>query len=157
MSAMRWLLTMTLGFPAATGLALAQDKATRVWLNPGAYTHHFKNGDYREDNYGIGAEVVIAPEHGFLAGNFINSNRERSRYAGYHWRPWHWKPAGVDLSTGVVFMMIDGYSNTNNGNWFPAAFPTLSAEYGNYGANLTLIPNPRNGSALALQLKVQVW
>jgi hypothetical protein len=155
MRALRWLLAILVFFTGR--LALAQETAAKVWLNPGAYTHHFKSGDYREDNYGIGAEVLIAPEHGLLAGNFINSNRERSRYAGYHWRPWHWKPAGVDLSTGLVFAMFDGYSNTNHGNWFPAALPTLSAEYGIYGANLSLIPNPRNGSAISLQLKLQVW
>jgi hypothetical protein len=158
MSAVRWLLQAALGIFAAVGPASAQEgNATQVWLNPGAFTHHFKNGDYREDNYGIGAEVFVAPQHGFLAGSFINSNRERSRYAGYRWRPWLWKPAGLDLRPGVVFAMFDGYSNTNNGNWFPAAFPSLSAEHGPFGADLTLIPNPRNGSAIALQLKLQVW
>lgn len=54
-------------------------------------------------------------------------------------------------------MSAPGYSNTNNGDWFPAVFPSLSAEYGSYGANLTFIPNPRNGSAIALQVKLQVW
>jgi hypothetical protein len=153
---MRALLWVAI-FLGAGGVARAEDNSTKVWLNPGAYTHHFKTGDYREDNYGVGAELVVAPEHGFLAGNFINSNRERSRYAGYHWRPWQWRPAGLDIRPGVVVMMIDGYSNTNNGNWFPALFPSVSTEYGIYGVNLTLIPNPRNGSALALQLKMQVW
>ena len=142
----------------ASGLARAEDPPAKVWLNHGAYTHHFKSGDYREDNYGIGAELVVAPQHGFLAGNFINSNRERSRYLGYNWRGlWEWKPIGVSLRTGVVFTMIDGYTKINAGRWFPAAFPSLGAEYGIYGANLTLIPNPRNGSAVALQLKMQVW
>ena len=141
----------------ATGVALAQEHATKIWLNPGVYSHHFKPGDYREDNYGFGAEVFLAPQHGMLAGTFLNSNYERSRYAGYHWRPWHWKPAGVNLSGGLVFAMIDGYSNTHHGNWFPAVLPALSAEYGNYGANLTFIPNSSNGAALALQLKLQVW
>jgi hypothetical protein len=158
MSATRSLLRATLGILATASPALAQDaSAPKVWLNPGAFTHPFKSGDYREDNYGLGAELFLEQQHGILAGNFINSNRERSRYAGYHWRPWLWQPMGVSVSPGFVFAMFDGYSNTNNGNWFPAVFPSVSAEYGNYGANLTLIPNPRNGSAIALQLKLQVW
>ena len=61
------------------------------------------------------------------------------------------------LSGGLVFVIIDGYSNTHNGNWFPAVFPTRSAEYGIFGASLSFIPNPRNGSALALRLKLRVW
>jgi hypothetical protein len=137
--------------------ALADDSPTKVWLNPGVYSHHFKEADHREDNYGFGAEVFVVPQHGLVAGSFINSNRERSRYGGYHWRPWHWKPAGVNLSSGFVFALIDGYSNANQGDWFPAVLPVLSAEYGPYGANLSFIPHPRNGSALALQLRLQVW
>jgi hypothetical protein len=148
-----WLAALLAG-PA---VALAQDSPTKVWLNPGVYSHHFKEGDHREENYGFGAEVFVEPQHGFLAGNYINSNRERSRYAGYHWRPWHWKPAGVGVSTGLIFAMIDGYSNTNQGDWFPAVLPALSAEYGPYGANLSFIPNSKNGSAIALQFRFQVW
>lgn len=154
MKPLRTLLAALLASPSA---ALA-DSPTKVWLNPGVYSHHFRGDqDYRQDNYGIGAEVIVAREHGFLAGNFINSNYERSRYAGYHWRPWHWKPAGVNLSTGLIFALIDGYSNTHHGNWFPAVLPSLSAEYGLYGANFSFIPNSKNGSAIALQLKLQVW
>jgi hypothetical protein len=158
MSLVRWLLQATLCVFAFVGPASAQEgHATKVWLNPGFYSHHFRQGDYREDNYGIGAEIDITPKHSFLAGSFINSDRERSHYAGYHWRPWHWNPAGVDVSTGVIFGMIDGYSNTHNGKWFPAAFPSLSAEYGIFGANLFFIPSSKNGSVLALQLKLRVW
>ncbi len=142
----------------AASIAPAQDHSTKVWLNPGAYSHHFKRDqDYREDNYGVGAEVVVAPQHGFLAGSFINSNRERSRYGGYHWRAWQWKPSGVNVSAGLVFALFDGYSNQNGGGWFPVVLPALSAEYGLYGANLTFIPNSKNGSAVALQVKMLVW
>jgi hypothetical protein len=152
------LRALAIALLLSAGSAAAADDATRVWLNPGVYSHHFKRDqDYREDNYGVGAEVAFAPRHAVLAGSFINSNRERSRYAGYYWRPWHWRPAGVRVSAGVVLAMIDGYSNQNGGGWFPAAVPSLSAEYGLYGANLTFIPNSKNGSALALQLKMLVW
>ena len=155
MAASRWLALATLVIFSAS--AYAEDHATQVWLNPGVLTHHFKEGNFREDNYGIGAEVVIAPEHALLAGTFINSDRERSHYAGYYWRPWEWKPGGVSVKPGLVLALFDGYSNTNHGHWFPAAFPSVSAEYGIYGANVALVTNPKNGAALALQLKLRVW
>ena len=142
---------------AAQATAAAEREETQIWLNPGMYSYHFRHGDYREDNYGIGAEVVFAPRHRVMAGNFINSNRERSRYAGYHWLPWRWQSGGFDVSTGLFLGMIDGYSNTHHGDWFAVVFPTLSAQYGVFGANLIFIPNSRNGSALALQFKLRVW
>jgi hypothetical protein len=155
---MKWLQPALAGVLLATCNAALAAEPTKVWLNPGVYSHHLKRDqDYREDNYGLGAEVFVSREHGFLAGNFINSNYERSNYAGYHWRPWQWKPGGVNVGGGLVFAMIDGYSNTNNGKWFPAVLPALSAEYGPYGANLTFIPNSKNGSAVALQFRLQVW
>ena len=142
---------------AATGAFADSGEGIQVWLNPGMYSHHFRDGDYREDNSGIGAEVIVAPEHSIIAGSFINSDRERSRYGGYHWRPWRWASAGLNLSTGLVFALIDGYSNTNQGDWFPVALPALSAEYGHFGANLIFVPISKNGAVLALQLKLRVW
>jgi len=136
----------------------AEDYATKVWLNPGLQSYHLnRSNDYREDNIGFGAEFVVAPDHGLLAGNYINSNNERSQYAGYHWRALHWRPYGVNLSAGPVFSMINGYSNMRDGGWFPAVMPALSAEYGLYGANITFIPNSKNGSAVAFQLKLLIW
>src|SRR3970040_499390 len=99
---------------AAGSTALAQDYPTKVWLNPGAYSHHFKRDqDHREENHSLG----------FLAGGFIHSTRERSRYGGYHWRAWQWKPSGVNVSAGVVFALFDGYSNQNGGGGFPGRAP----------------------------------
>ena len=142
---------------AATGAFAQERDGVQVWLNPGMFSYHFREGDYREDNYGLGAEVILAPAHGLVAGNFINSNRERSHYAGFHWRPLQWQPAGVEVRTGLIFVLIDGYSNTNHGDWFPAVFPTLSVEHRVLGANLIFLPGSRNGAALALQLKLRVW
>jgi hypothetical protein len=151
-----WLLQAIFPVLVAAGPACAQDHPA-VWLNPGLFTHHFRAGDYREDNYGLGVELRVAPAHSFIGGSFINSDRERSHYAGYYWRPWRTDAAGVELSAGLAFMAIDGYSNTNNGNWFPVLFPTLSAEYKRIGANLIYVPGSNNGSALSLQLKLRVW
>ena len=140
--------------------ALAEEPArpsVQVWLDPGLYSRHLSGGNFREQNYGFGVGVFVTPEHGFLAGSFINSDRERSRYAAYHWRPWHWTPAGVRVSAGFVFGLIDGYSNTNQGNAFPIVLPALSVEYGRVGANLSFIPHPEEGAAIALQLRLRVW
>jgi hypothetical protein len=101
--------------------------------------------------------VFVAPEHGFLAGTFLNSNDERSHYAAYHWRPWGRTTAGVSVRAGLAVGFIDGYSNTNNGHWFPVVLPTLSAEYGHLGVNFLFAPHPRNGTAVGLQLRLRVW
>jgi hypothetical protein len=149
-----WMLSALL----AAAPAWAQEPhATRIWLTPGFLTHHFKHGDFREDNYGAGVEVVLAPQHALMAGSFINSDRERSRYAAYYWRPWRRQAGALELGAGIVVGLIDGYSSTHNGGWFPAAVPAVSAEYRFLGANLAFIPHPKNGAALALQLKLRVW
>jgi hypothetical protein len=144
-------------FLAAPQARAADDDYPRVWVNGGFFTEHFKSGDFREDNYGPGIEVAFAERHAFLLGSFINSDRERSRYAGYYWRPWQREAGPVRFSAGFVVGLIDGYSNTNDGGWFPAAAPFVSAEYGVLGANLAVIPHPKNGLAVALQLKLRVW
>jgi hypothetical protein len=136
--------------------ALAED-SVQVWLDPGFFSYHFSDGDFRQDNYGVGVGVFIAPEHGFLAGTFLNSNDERSHYAAYHWRPWGRTTGDLSVRAGFAFGAIDGYSNTNNGGWFPVILPALSAEYGHFGANLIFAPHPKNGTALALQLRLRVW
>jgi hypothetical protein len=140
------------------GDAGAAEYATKVWLNPGLYSYHLNRSiEYREDNVGLGAEFIVSPDHGFIAGNFINSNRTRSQYGGYQWRALHYRPAGINITVGPVFAVINGYSSINNGGWFPAIFPAVSFEYGPYGANLSFVPNPRNGSAVALQMKLLIW
>jgi hypothetical protein len=152
----RTLALLLLVLVGQTALA-AGDEYPRVWLNPGFFTHHFRTGDFRQDNYGPGVEVALSERNALLAGSFINSDHERSRYAGYYWRPWRWEAGPVQFSAGIVVALIDGYSSTNDGGWFPGALPVLSAEYGFLGANLAFIPHPRNGAAIALQLKLRVW
>lgn len=129
----------------------------QLWVNPGVFSHHFRVGEHREDNYGFGVELVAAPRHAFVAGSFINSNNERSRYAGYYWRPWIWQAAGANLGLGAMLGIAEGYSNTSDGGWFALALPAFFAEYGRLGANLILVPTSDRGTALALQLKLRVW
>jgi hypothetical protein len=79
---------------AQTGIAGAAGPGfPSGWINPGFFTHHFESGDFREENYGPGVELVLAPQHALLPGSFINSDRERSRYAAYYWRPCAGRPA----------------------------------------------------------------
>jgi Antimicrobial peptide resistance and lipid A acylation protein PagP len=136
----------------------AEEQATKIWINPGAQSYHLnRSQDYRENNTGLGAEFIVAPAHGFIAGSYINSNRARSQYGGYHWRALHYRPVDVNVSLGPVFALVNGYPDMRDGGWFPAIFPMLSLEYGRYGANFSFIPNPTNGSAVALQLKFLIW
>ena len=142
---------------AWSSTALADSEPVQVWIDPGFFSYHFNGGDYRQDNWGFGVGVFVAPEHGFIAGTYLNSDDERSRYAAYHWRPLHWDYGALDVRAGLVLGVIDGYSNTNNGHWFPMALPTLTTEYGRFGANFTIAPNPHHGTAIALQLRLRVW
>jgi hypothetical protein len=153
----RMLLRLAFAGLLACSFPARAQEPVQVWLDPGFFSYHFKEGNYRQDNYGFGVGVFVAPEHGFLAGTFFNSNDERSRYVAYHWRPWGWNRAGVSVRAGLAMGLIDGYSNTNDGHWFPVILPTLTAEYGYFGANLSIAPHPHNGTAIALQLRLRVW
>src|SRR4051812_40487156 len=87
----------------------------RLWVNPGLFSYHFdRDKDYREKNWGLGAEYVFQRNHAAMIGTYINSENERSRYVGYQWRPLHWQPAGVELSAGVAVSLINGYPSMND-------------------------------------------
>lgn len=132
----------------------------QVWLNPGIYSYHFDRGkDFRENNIGIGAEVFLADDHGLMAGTFINSDRARSRYAAYEWRPLHWQPGGIRVSAGIAAGGFDGYPRYHNGGWFAAALPVLAIEGARIGANIFLIPtiSDRLNGAISIQVKLRVW
>ena len=131
-----------------------------VWLNPGSYSFHFdRNKDLREDNTGLGAELTLAENHVLAAGSFINSNRRRSHYGAYYWRPLHWRPAGINVHAGIAVGAFDGYPNYRNGAWFPTALPMLAIEGGRVGANIFLVPTIKNrlDGAIAVQFKLRVW
>jgi hypothetical protein len=138
--------------------ARAEDIAPQVWINGGLLSYHLKrNSDYRERNWGLGAEAILAPDHAVMLGTYLNSENRRSNYLGYQWRPLHWQPQGVDVSAGVAVSAIDGYPATNNGGWFLAPMPVLAIEGKRVGVNLILIPNLSQGMALAAQLKLKIW
>ena len=131
-----------------------------MWLNPGIFSYHFDRAkDLREDNLGFGAEVVLHDDHSLLAGSIINSDRQRSRYGAYHWRPLHWRVAGLSVSAGLAVGVFDGYPRYRGGGWFVAPMPLLALEGKRFGANIAIIPtlgNRLNG-AVAIQFKLRVW
>jgi hypothetical protein len=138
--------------------ASAQEYSPEVWLNGGLFSYHLNRGNnYRERNWGLGAEVIVARDHALLAGTYLNSENNRSHYAGYEWRPLHWQPFALEVSAGVAITAVDGYPTTNNGGWFVAPIPTLAIEGRRFGVNLVLVPNFKQGTAVAAQFKLKVW
>jgi hypothetical protein len=132
----------------------------QVWLNPGIYSYHFdRSKNFREDNIGFGAEVRLTDDHALMAGTFINSDRARSYYGAYQWRPLHWRPAGVNMSAGITLGAFDGYPRYRNGGWFPAALPVLAVEYKRVGVNFFVVPTISNrlDGAVAVQIMLRVW
>jgi hypothetical protein len=147
---------LALGF--ATPCAAGEDYP-QVWLNPGFFSHHAdRSKDYREDNIGIGAEVMLSPDHGFFGGNFINSQDFRSHYLMYQWRPLHWQPYGVNTSAGLIAGGVDGYPKYHDGGWYFGVLPTLFFDGKRFGLNFTVVPGRAAESRLvAIQLKFRVW
>mgnify|MGYP001617629193 CR=1 FL=1 len=137
-----------------------EEFSPRVWINPGIYSQHFDSSKHlRNDNPGLGVEVVLAKDHALMGGSYINSNRARTHYGAYEWRPLHWQVAGFDVGAGVALGALDGYPNYRNGGWFVAPLPVLAVEGRRFGLNLSVIPTIRNrlDGALAVQVKLRVW
>lgn len=150
-----WFL-LTASCPAAADLEFPP----RVWLNMGLYSSHFDRGrQFRENNTGFGAEALLAPEHAVMAGTFINSQRARSQYFAYQWRPLRWEPAGVGVNLGILLGAFDGYPRYRDGGWFVAPMPVLAIEGRYVGVNLSVVPTIRDrvDGALAVQLKFRIW
>jgi hypothetical protein len=144
----------------ASQSAQSDDLPTQVWVNPGFYSQHFKSSsNFRSDNWGVGAEMALSPEHAVLAGSFINSDGRRSQYGAYWWRPVYWKYNDVGVHAGVVAATLDGYPNYRNGGWFVAPIPAIAIEGGRVGANVMVVPTIKNRvqGAIAMQLKIRVW
>ena len=154
------MLCCALSATAARAQAKPEESFPQVWLNPGIYSQHFDSSKgLRNNNIGLGAEVRLASDHALMAGTFINSNRQRSHYATYQWRPLHWQWAGLNLGAGVAVGGFDGYPNYRNGAWFLAPLPMLAIEGKTFGANISIIPTVANrfDGAIAIQVKMRVW
>lgn len=147
---------------AALSTAHAEDGrlVQQVWVNPGFLSRHFeRDKGFREDNWGVGAEAVLKPDHAVMAGNYLNSNGDRSNYLAYLWRPLHWRPDGIEVSAGITIGAFDGYQNANNGGWYVVPVPLLAVEGRRLGANFTIWPTikDRVPGAIVVQLKLRVW
>ena len=156
---MRALLAGALLAAGAAAAEPAAAPAAQWWLNPGFYSWHFdRDADLREDNTGFGVEFVPAERHAWMAGSFINSTRDRTRYAGYQWRALRWEFGGLAVRAGVALAVLDGYPRMRDGGAFVAALPLLAIEGRTFGANLTVIPSlgDRVQGAVAIQLKLRV-
>ncbi len=142
----------------ALSLFTVASQAQEVWVNAGMLSYHFDRAkQYREFNYGLGAEALFAPNHALMAGTYKNSESHQSEYLGYVYRPLHWKPGGIDVSGGLAVNLIDGYPSMNNQGWFVAPFPVVMVEGKRIGANFVLLPNFKHGGAVAMQLKIKTW
>ena len=129
---------------------------SELWVNPGMYSYHFqKDQNLNNNNWGIGLEYRFNSVASATIGNFKNSDNGHSSYAGVYYQPIAIGP----IKLGVVAGGFNGYQSTNNGGWFPAVLPAISAEEGRFGANLFLIPTvgDRVHGALSLQLKIKLF
>jgi len=154
------ILCCALFATAAQGETIPGGSFPQVWLNPGIYSYHFDSSKgLRNNNIGLGAEVRLTSNHALMAGSFINSNRQRSHYGTYQWRPLHWQWAGLDIGAGIAIGAFDGYPNYRNGGWFLAPLPMLAIEGKTFGANISVIPTVANrfDGAIAVQVKMRVW
>ena len=146
--------------PPSAPPAADREFVPQVWINPGIYSRHFdRNTQFREDNIGLGAEILFALDHALMGGTFINSQRARTQYGAYQWRPLHWQPAGVDVSAGVIVGAFDGYPRYREGAWFIAPMPILAIEGKRIGVNFSIVPSlkDRLDGAVAVQIKLRVW
>lgn len=127
-----------------------------VWLNPGFLSHHFqREKGFRENNYGLGAQVYLSASQSVMAGYYRNSDNYWSHYASWVWQPLN--PGEVKI--GLLGAVIDGYPKMRHGQWFLAAMPVISFEYQSVGINFTVIPSYQDkiGGAMVIQLKFRVW
>src|SRR2546423_1716756 len=92
------------------------ERKTDVWINAGFLSYHFdRDKNYREFNYGLGAEAVFTPNHAAIIGTVKNSESHQSTFVGYEYRPFHWQPGGFDVGAGVAVALINGYPSKSNG------------------------------------------
>ena len=127
-----------------------------LWLNPGFLSYHWqRDKDLNGDNYGIGADYRFTTVLSATAGEFYNSNRETSKYAGIYYQPIALGPVRFGAALGG----FNGYPNEKNGGWFLAAIPVLSYEYERVGLNLMIVPSYKDRlyGSLSFQLKLKVF
>lgn len=141
----------------ADEIHLAEAKPlSEFWLNGGFISHHFQTDQgLNNQNWGLGGEYRYSTTSAVTLGQFYNSDRQTSHYAG-----WYWQPLAIDaFRFGAVLGGFDGYPRMRNGGWFVAAIPVISYDYQRVGVNLAVVPTIRDRlyGALSVQLKVKLY
>jgi len=129
---------------------------SELWINPGLVSYHFdKQKEFNALNYGIGVEYKFSSTASLTAGQYNNSYHNLTHYIGAFWQPIKVGP----VQMGFVIGGFNGYTNTNNGGWFPAALPALSIENQWVGLNILVIPSIKYhiAGSVGLQLKFKVF
>jgi hypothetical protein len=127
-----------------------------LWINAGMRSYHFaKEQNFNNDNLGLGFEYAFNTVASLTIGEYANSLRNQTNYAGIYYHPIEFGPIKLGLVAGV----LNGYPAMNRGHYSPALLPTISAEYGWIGANLFFIPPVGNStySVLSAQLKFRIF
>jgi len=141
----------------APGKANPAGDEVNLWITPGIFSHHFdRNAGYRERNWGFGVQSNLSESVSVMAGNYINSDNDRSDYAGFIWQPWSWH----SIKMGLAAAAFNGYPLMLNGGWFPAILPVLSIRNERVGVNLTAIPSYASRGlhgSVAAQFILRVW
>jgi hypothetical protein len=135
---------------------LESNPKSELWINPGLVSYHFdQKKDFNAVNYGIGAEYKFSSTASLTAGQYHNSYHNLTHYIGAFWQPVRVGP----VQMGLVIGGFNGYTNTNNGGWFPALMPAFSMESQWIGLNILVIPSIQNhiAGSVAFQVKFKVF
>jgi len=126
-----------------------------LWVNPGLYSVHFQDGDFNDENWGLGLEYRFNKDWSVSAGSFKNSDWETSHYLSFYWQPWMLGPVKLGATLGA----LDGYPYYKDGDWFFAVIPAATYEGKRLGLNVLLVPSykDRLHGAISFQLKFRVW
>jgi hypothetical protein len=127
-----------------------------LWLNAGMQSYHFaKEQHFNNNNLGVGVEYAFNTVASVTVGEYKNSLRHQTNYAGIYYHPIELGP----IKVGVVAGVINGYPAMNRGRYTPSLLPTISTEYKWVGANLYFIPPIGNStySVLSVQLKFRIF
>jgi hypothetical protein len=157
----RWIACIGLAFISFTSIAetfaIVESKPiSELWLNAGFYSHHFQQDKgFNNHNYGLGGEYRYSTVSSITIGEFYNSVRQTTHYAGLYWRPLELGPVHLGAAIGAM----DGYPKMQNSGWFFAVIPTASIECKNIGAYLMYIPSYQDKlyGVLSLQLRIKVF
>jgi len=157
----RWIACIFLASISFTSsaetFAIVESKPiSELWLNAGFYSHHFQQDKgFNNNNYGLGSEYRYSTVSSITLGEYYNSIRQTTHYAGWYWRPLEMGPVRLGMVAGAM----DGYPKMQNSGWFLAVIPTASIEYKNIGAYLMYIPSVQDKlyGVISLQLRIRVF